>query len=223
MTSKSLQEFIDKYLVDASQKIYTISGFTIKNDGVMIDGSGGADTQNGNTKSDILWGNGGNDVMRGAGARDLLTGGAGHDSMYGDTGDDRLEGWGDNDKIYGGDGKDELYGGNGNDTLYGGAGDDYLCAGSGKDHLYGGAGRDMFVFRPELGSIASESKYMDFVPGEDRLRIEDYLLPQGFNKTMIKVEADGDLFITTAGGHRMVFESLDSGDINALYNSISLI
>jgi hypothetical protein len=40
---------------------------------------------------------------------------------------------------------------------------------------------------------------------------------------MIKVEADGDLFIQTSGGHKMVFETLDRGDINALYASIELI
>lgn len=223
MPSKSLQTFIDTCLLDTMMNIYTVSSFTIVNNGLMLDGSGSADRLNGRFKSDIVWGNGGNDFMRGGGARDLLTGGAGDDLVYGDKGDDRIEGWGDEDQIYGGDGKDELYGGAGDDTLFGGSGNDYLCAGSGKDQLNGGTGADVFVFRPDLGDTASESVYEDFTLGEDQLKIEGYLLPDGFAKSMIQVDLDGVLYIATVAEHRLTFETLGVEDINGLFNSITVI
>jgi Ca2+-binding RTX toxin-like protein len=227
MKSKALQKFINESLleIDATSKVatYMIGSFKISNNGLMLDGTNKADNFVGGALNDILWGNQGSDNMRGGGGRDLLIGGHGHDILHGDDGDDRLEGRNDNDKLFGGKGNDALFGGTGNDMLFGGNGNDYLCAGSGNDVLIGGAGRDTFVFRPELGVAASTSTYTDFTIGQDKLKIEDYLLPKDFSKSAIGVEADGDLFIATAGGHRLVFESLDSNDINGLYNAITLI
>jgi Ca2+-binding RTX toxin-like protein len=223
MTSTSLQNFLDGCCVDEDDKIYTIDNFTIVNDGVLFDGSTKADTFMGSDLSDIIWGNGGADVLRGGNERDLLTGAAGNDDLYGGNGNDRLQGWDHDDLVAGGAGRDALYGGNGNDELFGDGGNDYLCAGSGSDELTGGVGADLFVFRPALNATRSTSVYLDFTPGQDKLRIEDYLLPNGLAKSMIKVEADGDLCITTQGGHRLSFENLDRGDIDALYNAITLI
>lgn len=223
MTSQSLQNFFDKYTVNEAQKIYTIGHFTIVNDGMLLDGTSAAEIATGTGRSDILWGNGGADLLRGGDARDLLTGGAGNDQLYGGNGNDRLEGWGHDDRLFGEAGEDALYGGDGNDALYGGTDDDYLCAGSGSDMLTGGSGADLFVFRPALDAAASTSRYLDFDPARDKLRIEDYLLPTGLKRDMIKVEADGDLFIRTEGGHRLVFESLGRADIDALFDAITLI
>lgn len=223
MTSNSLQHFLDTHVVDAKKKIYKIDNFTIVNNGALHDGSNGANTFIGTARNDIAWGNGGNDVLRGEDGVDLLTGGPGNDRLFGGNGDDRLQGWADHDYLEGGSGRDALYGGAGNDTLFGGAGNDYLCAGEGRDRLTGGAGADVFVFRPGETAPRSQSVYLDFQPGVDQLRIEDYLMPNGFTKSMLKVEADGDLYIATTGGHRMVFENLDRGDIDALYRSIDLI
>ena len=222
MTSQP-KRFINGLLVETGQNIFTISNFTIINDGLTLNGTNSGNSLTGTRLNDVIWGHGGNDLIRGGAGNDFLNGGAGNDSVHGDAGNDRLEGWGGNDFLWGGPGDDVLFGGRGNDKLYGGAGDDYLCAGSGNDNLYGGLGRDVFVFRPEINSAASESAYMDFVPGVDRLRIEDYLFPSGFTKSMIKVDADGDLYINTSGGHLLTFETLGSADINALYDSISLI
>jgi hypothetical protein len=61
------------------------------------------------------------------------------------------------------------------------------------------------------------------VPGVDTLRIDRDLMPNGFKESMIKVEGDGDLYITTSGGHKMVFETLDRTDIGKLFDSIDLI
>jgi Ca2+-binding RTX toxin-like protein len=223
MTSSSLQNFFDMYTVNAAQKIYTIGNFTITNNGMLFDGTSAAETVTGTGQSDILWSNGGADILRGGNARDLLTGGAGNDTLFGGNGDDRLEGWGHNDRLLGEAGKDALYGGDGNDVLLGGADDDYLCAGSGQDNLTGGGGADLFVFRPSLGAPASTSTYHDFNPAHDRLRIEDYLLPDGLRRDMVKVDSDGDLFIKVEGGHRLVFESLGRADIDALLDAITYI
>ncbi len=221
--SLSFQKFIDGWLFSASTSTYKIGTFTIINNGVLLEGTRSFDTLVGTTKSDIIWGNDGDDVVRAGGGRDFLAGGKGNDRLYGDDGDDRLEGWADNDQLFGGNGIDALFGGEGSDKLFGGAGNDYLCGGSSKDELYGGAGSDIFVFRPQLSSPKSESVYMDFDTSQDRVRIEDYLLPNGFSKSMIKVDADGDLIIDTYGGHRLSFENLDRSDINALYYRIDLI
>ncbi len=223
MASKSLQNFIDRYLVDGATNTYQIDHFVIVNNGVMTDGDYTDEEMSGSGLNDILWGNGGDDLMYGGRGKDLLTGGADDDEMFGGAGDDRLEGWHDADLLVGAAGNDALYGGPGNDELYGGNGDDYLCAGSNSDELYGGAGADLFVFRPEVNGPKSQSVYMDFQIGIDELRIDGSLMPDGFKKSMIRVEGDGDLFIVTEGGHRMVFETLDRSDIDALYDSIQLI
>jgi Ca2+-binding RTX toxin-like protein len=149
--------------------------------------------------------------LYGGKGKDLLTGGSEDDELFGRAGDDRLEGWHD---------ADLLTGGAGNDALHGGNGDDYLCAGSNSDELFGGAGADLFVFRPEVNGPKSQSVYMDFQIGIDELRIDGSLMPDGSKKSLTKVEGDGDLFIVTEGGHRLVFETLDRNDNDALYNSI---
>lgn len=223
MLSQALQNFINTHLISLNNPVYRIGNFTITNDGAMLDGSATHDTLTGSNLSDIIWGNRGNDLMYGGDNPDLLTGGAGNDKLFGGAGNDRLQGWGDADMLDGGDGKDALFGGSGGDLLYGGSGNDYLCAGSNQDSLWGGEGVDTFAFRPNLSGPQSFSVYKDWQIGIDRLRIESDLMPNGFTKSMIEVEADGNLYIQTAGGHRMVFETLNSSDINALYDSVLLM
>lgn len=223
MPSNLLQHFIDNFLVDAQEKIYRNEGFTIQNDGEMLDGSEANEVFFGSAKSDIIWANAGEDTIFGGRARDLITGGAGGDLLFGGAGSDRLQGWDGNDQSYGGKGNDALFGGTGSDELYGGSGDDYLCAGSSRDTLFGGKGNDTFVFRPDLAAEHSESIYKDFVPGKDKLFIEDYLISGEFTKSMIMVKNDGSLYIDVLGGHQLSFETLDRADINRLFNSIDLI
>jgi Ca2+-binding RTX toxin-like protein len=221
--SPSLTKWINKHLINSKTNTYKIGEFTITNNGVMRDGTHKDDRLNGTTLDDILWGNSGNDNLFGGGGRDFLNGGAGNDRLFGGAGDDWLEGWGDNDHLFGGAGVDALYGGAGNDVLYGGAGNDFLCGGSGNDQLYGGAGADTFVFRPATNGPTSTTTYMDYQLGVDKVRIDGRLMPNGFNESMIKVNEDGNLFIETAGGHMMVFDTLGRNDISALYADISLI
>lgn len=221
--STSLQNFIDDFQVEGTENTYHIDNFTIVRDGLMLDGEINSDMLLGGSLNDVLWGNGGHDTMYGNGGKDFLTGAAGSDSLYGGGGNDRLQGWDEEDILFGARGEDALYGGLGSDELYGGGGNDYLCAGANSDELTGGGGRDIFAFRPAVDGPKSQSTYLDFVPGVDRLKIDSDLVPNGFDQSMIKVEADGDLCITTAGGHRMVFETLGRSDIEALYDSIGLI
>lgn len=221
--STSLASWMERNLVDAATQTYRVDHFVLVNDGTVRDGRSGNDLQQGTALGDLLWGNAGHDQQHAYGGNDVLNGGAGNDLLKGGAGNDRLEGWGDHDRIDGGDGADALYGGQGNDQLYGAAGSDFLCAGSGHDQLWGGAGRDTFVFRPDPAAQRSLSTYMDFNPAEDRLRIDGDLLPQGFTRSMIRVDADGDLSITVANGHRMEFATLDRTQIDALYAAIDII
>lgn len=221
--SRQLKSWIDRHLVDLDHSIYRVDNFVFTNSGAIRDGSLSDDLQVGTSRGDLIWGGDGDDTMYGEGGHDLLYGGRGNDAMYGGAGNDRLEGWGGDDVMYGGAGRDELYGGAGNDRLYGGAGNDFLCGGSGNDSLWGGRGRDTFVFRPDEGAPMSQSTYMDFNLRQDRLKIDGDLLPNGLDRSMIEVEADGNLSITVAGGHRMVFETLDHRHIDRLFDNIEII
>lgn len=81
-------------------------------------------------------------VYQGTGGADTYTGGADADTLYGNDGNDRLAGAGGNDTLYGGNGDDQLVGQDGNDTLYGNAGNDALAGGAGGDTFFGEDGRD---------------------------------------------------------------------------------
>jgi Ca2+-binding RTX toxin-like protein len=221
--SPSLANWIKKRLINSETNTYKIGEFTITNDGVMLIGTNMGNHLNGTKLNDILLGNSGNDILFGGDGRDFLCGGAGNDRLHGGAGRDRLEGWHGNDSLFGGAGVDALYGGAGNDVLYGGADNDFLCGGSGNDQLYGGEGADTFVFRPATNGPTSTTTYMDYQLGVDKVRIDQRLMPNGFNESMIKVNEDGNLFIQTAVGHMMVFDTLGPNDISALYADISLI
>ncbi len=221
--SPLLQRWMNDHVLDAGLRTYQVDRFLFVNDGHVRDGSHGHDVLTGGAAGDLLWGGQGNDTLHGEAGNDLLNGGAGDDVVYGGSGNDRLQGQGGNDWLYGGSGNDALYGGTGNDRLYGESGDDFLCAGSGFDMLWGGLGRDTFVFRPDVGAQASQSTYMDFNLQEDRLRIDGDLLPGGVQRSMFGVEADGDLFLTVSGGHRMVFETLDASHLDAMMANIEII
>jgi Ca2+-binding RTX toxin-like protein len=221
--SASLQRWMDEHALDARLQTYRIDNFVLVNNGVVRDGGTGADHLTGGARGDLIWGGDGNDVLRGERGNDLLNGGAGDDVLYGGVGNDRLQGQGGDDWLFGGNGNDALYGGTGNDRLYGDKGNDFLCAGSGFDMLWGGRGRDTFVFRPEVDAPPSQSTYMDFSMRDDRLRIEADLVPQGVQRSMFGVEADGDLILSVEGGHRMVFETLDARHIDALMARIEII
>jgi Ca2+-binding RTX toxin-like protein len=161
--------------------------------------------------------------LSGEGGNDLLNGGDGNDSISGGSGKDRLQGQGGNDRLDGGAGNDALYGGTGNDQLFGGKGNDFLCAGSGTDQLWGGAGRDTFVFRPDADAPQSQSTYHDFSLRDDRLRIDGELLPDGLQRDMFRIDADGDLYIQVESGHRMHFVTLDERHVDILFDRIEII
>ena len=221
--STPLPRFIRDHLKDGQRDTYSISEWIFVNNGRIIEGNDAGNELKGTSKNDILWGNKGDIALFGGNGRDLLVS-LSHDGvMHGGAGDDRLQGWGGDDNLFGGSGKDALYGGQGDDVLKAGAGFDYLCGGSGNDVLIGGAGTDSFLFRPELNAEKSNSTYIVFDPTRENLRIEDYLLPEGKSISMIKAQADGDLYIQTSGGHRLTIENLDWSDIRSLYESIELI
>lgn len=113
------------------------------------------------------WGNyisGSDDANRISGGAnlDILQGGGGADTLTGGAEADELEGGSGNDRLFGGAGKDRLDGGHDNDTLKGG---------SGADRLKGSYGNDTFVF----SSGAGADSVLDFLPGEDTLKLDDAL------------------------------------------------
>jgi Ca2+-binding RTX toxin-like protein len=85
-------------------------------------------------------------VLLGTGTADTLDGGAGNDILCGYGGSDHLNGGGGADWVDGGTGGDRIKGGSGKDRLLGGAGDDTLCGkdGAGGDRLDGGPGKDRY-------------------------------------------------------------------------------
>lgn len=92
--------------------------------GVVMLGTGGADSQTGSPGDDIICGFNGPDTQSGAGGNDYMDGGGGADSQTGGPGADRMLGGSGNDKMCANDGT-------GTDFLNGGPGDDGFKADSG--------------------------------------------------------------------------------------------
>ncbi len=113
-------------------------------DGIVINGTSGADTRIGSPRTDLMFGLAGDDVLSGAGGPDCISGAAGNDRLRGGTGDDVITGGVGNDRLTGDAGRDDLRGGAGNDTITGGAGTDVLVGDAGTDRLTDSVGRDSF-------------------------------------------------------------------------------
>lgn len=147
-------------------------------------GAAGIDEISGGNNSDFVFGNGGNDVLEGNAGEDQIFGGLGNDlifggidadRLFGNEGSDEILGEGGNDRISGGTENDILSGGRGSDRLSGDEGDDDLIAGQGTDILVGGDGRDTFIFG--RASRAGLDRVRDFNPGEDKILLDQSLLP----------------------------------------------
>jgi len=85
-------------------------------------------------------------VLVGSGAADTIDGGALDDTLRGGEGADTLRGNAGADRLHGDGGDDILLGGDGDDLLEGGDGDDMLSGHGGADRLDGGSGIDTAVF-----------------------------------------------------------------------------
>lgn len=149
-------------------------------DGLVLDGTNGADTLFGNIGPDTIYGNRGNDRLYGLGSDDLLIGAMGHDRLWGAAGADTLKGNAGNDRLYGGGGADQLRGGAGSDTMYGGAGRDIVRGGGGPDHIWGGKGKD---------SLAGNS-------GQDLIR-------GGGGRDLLQGQTGNDRLLGNAGHDRL--------------------
>ena len=111
-------------------------------EGLLLDGTAGADSLLGSLIDDTINGLDGNDTLDGAGGADSMNGGLGFDSLIGGTGNDTLRGADQADTLRGGEGNDYLYGGKGLDSLDGGIGNDQLFGLVGNDTLLGFDGAD---------------------------------------------------------------------------------
>lgn len=104
--------------------------------------SGGGLVLNGTEGNDSIEGDYGPDSITGGGGVDVLDGSVGDDTVSGGAGGDFLEGGHGNDRLDGGDGDDALSDIYGSNTLIGGAGHDQLRGGFNADLLIGGDGND---------------------------------------------------------------------------------
>jgi hypothetical protein len=163
---------------------------------VTIDGTGEANTINGNAGNDVLSGGGGNDSVNGGQGTDLLNGDAGNDSLYGGDGNDVLNGGADNDFLDGGDGNDILNGGVGNDLLNGWAGNDTIYGSLGTDVLTGGVGKDVFVFDTKANKTTNRDQITDFNVRDDSIYLETKYFGKLGKKGSLKKPAkiDKDFF-----------------------------
>jgi len=181
-------------------------------------GGNGADTLRGGDGQDTLDGSNGNDWLWGGKNADTITGGAGKDVLKGEKGADTLDGGADADTLFGGPGPDTLtggtgadmfYGGPGADTLFGDVGADTLFGGTGADTLTGGTGADRFIFATGHGA----DRINDFIPGEDRIRIN--IADTGFGDLTLTAQGDDTLIDTGAGTitlSGLLPDALSSGD-----------
>lgn len=194
------------------------------NDHIVNAGANGGQSRiDGGEGNDFIRSGLGHDIVRGGGGNDWIYGEDGNDRIYGDSGDDAIKGDAGNDQLYGGSGNDSLGGGLGNDELHGGSGDDGLSGDLGNDKLYGGAGNDVlngqegsdllsggagkdaFIFSSPL-NVGGIDTILDFTPGEDTIRLDDYI----FSTLGKQVDAREFAFgseATQAGQHLLLDKS----------------
>jgi len=105
------------------------------------------------------------------------------------------------DTITGGPGTDGIYGRGGDDTLEGGGGSDLLDGGAGLDILRGGSmlvvtntGNDIFVLNLQEMPDASLAIVTDFMPGEDKIRIDT---PTGTESTLEELKLSVNIYWQT--------------------------
>ncbi|MEQ9609798.1 MAG: metallophosphoesterase, partial [Kiloniellaceae bacterium] len=189
-------------------------------EGILAEGTRGADLMEGTAGDDTLFGDRGDDTLEGGAGDDILDGGRdddlilagnGFDTVIGDRGDDSIEaGEGDDyvdagrddDLVDGGGGDDTILGDRGDDTLEGGEGDDVIDAGRGNDYVDGGDDDDLI-----LGDRGDDT--LEGGDGDDVVyggRDDDYLTG-GDGDDLLLGERDDD---TLEGGDGD--DTLDGGD-----------
>jgi len=198
----------------------------------FINGLGGDDVINGLGGDDVIDAGLGNDIVNGGDGNDNILGGGGDDQLFGDAGNDTIAlnvQVGGTSLLDGGSGDDRLtVFGSGLSTVRGGAGNDIIrLDGFGITNADGGDGNDVI----ELGSSRSSTLtlgagadlvttlinyaptsptiILDFVPGEDQVRLpfaglllnwqgsgnpfgQGYArLVQGFGAVVLELDRDG--------------------------------
>ncbi|MBM6582484.1 hypothetical protein ILT44_19960, partial [Microvirga sp. BT689] len=162
-----------------------VPGFSLTDEGDVIDGTEGGDSLTGTTNSDTISGLAGNDYLYGQSGNDTLDGGADADYLTGENGNDFVRGGTGNDTLYGGAGDDRLEGGAGDDTLNdyqgpnvqdGGEGNDTfqnVSYGTGADTLTGGEGQDTYQLSLSWGAADLVADTItDFAAGTSGDRID---------------------------------------------------
>ncbi|TKA96143.1 hypothetical protein FAZ78_13075 [Cereibacter changlensis] len=159
-------------------------------------------------------------VLVGTEGADTLNGDAGDDELLGEAGDDLLNGKAGDDVLSGATGDDVLRGGAGDDELSGGDGDDVLHGGAGDDVLDGGDGVDTADFSDDATGVVidlTEGIAIGAASGEDELSgIENAtggsgddvlagdagsnLLTGGAGHDTVRIEAEGEVLVDLSTG-----------------------
>ena len=162
--SEGTRFVVDNSIFSISYKGGDGNDIVLTTEGVVINGTSGADTVDAsNTGTGESLPTEGDDMINGKGGADTLSGLAGDDLIKGNKGSDVIKGNG---------GDDTLQGGKGKDLLKGGKGDDSLDGQQQNDKLTGGVGADCFVFSTSLGSN-NVDKVTDFGKGADLIYLDD--------------------------------------------------
>lgn len=140
---------------------------------------------------DRIYAGDGDDYICGRGGVDVMTGDAGADTLKGSSGADLMAGGTGEDFLGGGTDADVMFGDDAADTLRGGAGDDKLNGGADADIMAGDAGVDVFC-------IGGGDRVLDFVPGEDRIRLKHTLAGE-ITYEAGRLYAGGELLAILAG------------------------
>jgi len=145
----------------------------------------------GNELDNLLIGNAGNNVLDGGEGRDTVSFRASKGPVRVDLSSEKPQQIGEGngidtllniERVVGSRFDDHLIGHEGRNTLTGGQGADTLQGEAGADRLIGGGGRDTFVLdHPDGTDIL-----VDFVPGTDRIGIDQTLLPVGDQDEVIE-------------------------------------
>lgn len=133
-------------------------------------------------------------------------------TFRGGSGVDTIVGMNKSDRLTGGRGDDILSGLDGNDRLSGSPGSDIIDGGDGRDILSGGGGPDRFVYTSITNSLpgADRDVILDFKQGPDVVDLSaigglsfsggssfsgsagEMIVKQTANRTMVKIDVDGD-------------------------------
>ena len=188
----------------------------------VITGNSGHDILNGGKGDDKVSGGSGDDYVAASSGNDLLAGGSGYDTLdFGimkgklmiDVGQHtasvtsgnsvhtaKISGF---EQIIGTDAGNHMMGADKTaDNFVGGMGDDWMRGKGNSDTLTGGEGADTFAYLKKDTANGAVDHITDFVAGQDRLDMSDFLKGHANYDQVVRVTHDGDNTIVQGLVHK---------------------